>query len=42
MNLLHRFTNAVDFKNYDDFYNNFKLNVPDHFKFAYDVVDEYA
>mgnify|MGYP002466765857 FL=1 len=42
MNLLHRFTNAVDFKNYDDFYNNFKLNVPDHFNFAYDVVDEYA
>ena len=42
MNLLHRFTNAVDFKNYDDFYNNFKLTVPENYNFAYDVVDEYA
>ena len=42
MNLLSRFTNATKFRDYDDFYNNFKLNVPQNFNYAYDVVDEYA
>ncbi len=42
MNLLSRFSNATQFRDYDDFYNNFKLNVPDNFNYAYDVVDEYA
>lgn len=42
MNLLSRFTNATKFRNYDDFYNNFRLNIPENFNYAYDVVDEYA
>ena len=42
MNLLSRFSNATQFRDYDDFYNNFKLNVPDNSNYAYDVVDEYA
>lgn len=42
MDLLNRFTNATKFRDYDDFYNNFKLTVPSDFNFAYDVVDEYA
>ena len=42
MNLLNRFSNAHHFQNYEDFFNNFKLNIPDNFNFAYDVVDEYA
>ena len=42
MNLLSRFTNDLNFKNYDDFYNRFRLIVPENFNFAYDVVDEYA
>ena len=42
MNLLSRFSNAVRFRDYNDFYNNFHLNVPENFNFAYDVVDEYA
>ena len=42
MNLLSRFTNTTQFKDYNDFYNHFKLNVPDNFNYAYDVVDEYA
>ncbi len=42
MNLLSRFSNATQFRDYDDFYNNFKLDVPDNFNYAYDVVDEYA
>ena len=42
MNLLSRFTNATKFRDYDDFYNNFRLNVPADFNYAYDVVDEYG
>ena len=42
MNLLSRFTNELEFSNYDDFYSRFKLIVPDNFNFPYDVVDEYA
>ena len=42
MNLLSRFSNAVRFRDYNDFYNHFRLNVPENFNFAYDVVDEYA
>lgn len=42
MNLLERFTNSLHFKDYNDFYNNFKLKVPADFNYAYDVVDEYA
>lgn len=42
MNLLERFTNSLQFKDYNDFYNNFKLKVPADFNYAYDVVDEYA
>ncbi len=33
---------AESFSSYDDFKKNFKLNIPDNFNFAYDVVDEYA
>ncbi len=42
MDLLDRFTNATQFKDYKDFYHNFRLRVPEGFNFAYDVVDEYA
>ena len=43
MNLLSRFSNAdAQFKNYEDFYNHFHLNVPEDFNYAYDVIDEYA
>ena len=42
MNLLSRFSNAGRFRDYKDFYNNFRLNVPENFNYAYDVVDEYA
>ena len=42
MNLLSRFSNVGRFRDYNDFYNNFRLNVPENFNYAYDVVDEYA
>jgi acetyl-CoA synthetase len=40
--LLDKFVNRVEFESYEDFYNNFKLQIPDNFNFAYDVVDFYA
>lgn len=42
MNLLDRFLPKTKFDDYDDFNENFKINVPENFNFAYDVVDEYA
>ncbi len=41
MNLLNRFCSA-DFSSYEDFYNNFKINIPANFNFGFDIVDEYA
>lgn len=40
--LLDRFVPVVDFKSYEDFKENFTINTPDNFNFAYDVVDIYA
>ena len=40
--ILSRYLPRIDFDSYDDFYKNYKCNVPDNFNFAYDVVDEWA
>ena len=32
----------TDFKSYEDFYENFSVNMPENFNFAYDIVDELA
>jgi acetyl-CoA synthetase len=40
--ILSRFLPRVEFESYEDFYENYKCNVPDNFNFAYDVVDEWA
>lgn len=40
--LLTKFLSRVEFESYNDFKENFKINVPENFNFAYDVVDEYA
>lgn len=42
MSLLKKYAPVTDFKSYEDFYANFKLNVPEHFNFAFDVLDYYA
>lgn len=43
MDLIERFVPLKkDFSSYDDFYKNFKLDIPADFNFAYDVVDFYA
>jgi len=40
--MLEKFLPKTDFESYEDFYNNFTINTPDNFNFAYDVVDVLA
>ncbi|MCD4820877.1 MAG: AMP-binding protein [Methanococcoides sp.] len=40
--LLEEYVSRTDFGSYEDFKKNFKINVPENFNFAYDVVDRYA
>ena len=40
--LLHRYLPRVEFDSYEDFKENYKVNVPDDFNFGYDVVDAWA
>lgn len=40
--LLDKYVSRTNFSSYEVFYNNFKINVPERFNFAYDVVDEIA
>lgn len=42
MDMLKRFVPITSFKSYEDFVNNFKINIPENFNFAYDIADEYA
>ena len=32
----------IEFDSYEDFKQNYQVNVPDNFNFAYDIVDEWA
>ena len=40
--MINKFINQTSFSSTKDFAENYKVNVPDHFNFAYDVVDEWA
>lgn len=40
--MLSKFVSEEHFKSYEDFYNNFKISIPDNFNFGYDVVDSLA
>jgi len=40
--LINKFLPRTDFDSYEDFKENYKLNIPDNFNFGYDVVDEWA
>jgi len=42
MSLLDKYMLKADFKTYEDFYDSFKINIPENFNFAYDVVDAIA
>lgn len=40
--LIGDFVNRVDFKSYEDFYENFELRYNEDYNFGFDVVDKYA
>ena len=40
--LLHKYIDREEYDSYEDFNENFKINVPEDFNFAYDIVDTYA
>ena len=40
--ILSKYCPRIEFDSYEDFYDNFKIDVPENFNFAYDVVDEWA
>ena len=40
--ILKKYCPRIDFDSYEDFYVNFRINVPEDFNFGYDVVDEWS
>jgi acetyl-CoA synthetase len=40
--LLNRYLKVTEFRSYQEFRDGFRINIPDNFNFAYDVVDEIA
>jgi acetyl-CoA synthetase len=40
--ILDKYLNKTEFDSYQEFIADFKINIPDNFNFAYDVVDETA
>ena len=40
--MLDKFLEKTSFESYEDFMQNFKINVPENFNFGYDVVDAWA
>lgn len=40
--MLERYVSKLEYNSYEDFVKNCKINIPDQFNFAYDVVDELA
>ena len=40
--ILKKYCPRIEFDSYEDFFENFTIDVPENFNFAYDVVDEWA
>ena len=40
--LLDRYLPRIDFDSYEDFKENYRVNVPEDFNFGWDIVDEWA
>ena len=40
--MLQKFLPVIDFESYEDMKANYKVNVPEGFNFAYDIVDAWA
>ena len=42
MDILSKYINRSEFASYEDFKENFKINIPEDFNFGFDVVDKWA
>jgi acetyl-CoA synthetase len=42
MPILEKYLSRTEFENYEDFYENYSVQVPENFNFAWDVMDEFA
>ena len=40
--MLEKFLPRTEFSSYEDFIENYRVNIPENFNFAYDVMDEWA
>lgn len=40
--MIERYLKQLDYSSYEDFMQNFRVSVPAHFNFGYDIVDEWA
>ncbi len=40
--MIEKYLTKVDFDSYEDFQQNFRINIPENFNFSYDIVDEWA
>ena len=40
--MLERFLPRIEFDSYEDFRDNYRVNVPENFNFGFDIVDEWA
>ena len=40
--ILKKYCPRIEFDSYEDFYQNFQINVPEAFNFGFDVVDAIA
>ncbi len=40
--ILKKYCPRIEFDSYEDFLENFKIEIPDNFNFGYDVIDEWA
>jgi len=40
--MIEKYLKQTEFKDFEDFKANYKLNVPENFNFGYDIVDAWA
>lgn len=40
--MLEQYLERTEFESYEDFYDNYKLNIPENFNFGFDIVDGWA
>ncbi len=40
--ILKKYCPRIEFESYEDYFENFRIEIPENFNFAYDVVDEWA